>query len=60
MEPIGVLFEGGGYLVVQRCVVCGHLWRNRSSPSDSSEALQALMGRPVPDTRSDTRSRRPR
>ena len=49
MEPIGVLFENGRHIVVQRCVDCGHTWRNRSSPADASAVLATLMGRPVPD-----------
>jgi hypothetical protein len=47
MEPVGVLFEGGEFLVYQRCVQCGHMWRNRSAANDSRAALQALTGRPV-------------
>jgi rubrerythrin len=55
MEPIGVLFENGEHIVVQRCVQCGHLWRNRSSPGDDPAALTVLMGRGVPNTRKTRR-----
>ncbi|QSB04340.1 RNHCP domain-containing protein [Natronoglycomyces albus] len=48
MEPIGSVYEGGGYIIVQRCQSCDHLWRNKASRRDSTEAILALMGKPVP------------
>lgn len=49
MEPIGALSQGTGWIVVQRCGSCGHLWRNRVSDRDDRDAVLALFGRPVPD-----------
>lgn len=48
MRPAGVLFEGGQYILVHECVRCGFQRRNRSAVRDSTHALVALMGRPVP------------
>lgn len=49
MEPIGALVVGDGYVVVQRCLSCGHPWRNRTVAGDDLDALLSLVGRPVPD-----------
>jgi RNHCP domain len=50
MEPIGAQLAGGELVVVQRCVRCGHLWRNRTSPADNRDLLIALTARPTPTT----------
>lgn len=49
MEPIAALSEGDRFAVVQRCVGCGHTWRNRVAADDDRDAVLALFGRPVPD-----------
>lgn len=49
MRPVGVLFEGGEYVLVQRCEVCAHQRRNRAARNDSRPALAALFGTAVPD-----------
>lgn len=49
MRPVGVLFEGGEHVLVQRCVRCGHQRRNRAARGDSRVALAALFGMAVPD-----------
>jgi hypothetical protein len=49
MEPIGALSEGGEIIVVQRCLVCGRIRRNRSAADDDRDALLGLFGSPVPD-----------
>ena len=49
MEPIGALSERDGIVLVHRCVVCGHIRRNRSATDDDHDAVLALFGRPVPD-----------
>jgi len=49
MEPIGALSEGDGIVLVHRCVVCGHLRRNRGADDDDRDAGLALFGRPVPN-----------
>lgn len=49
MEPISALAEGNGVIVVQRCVKCGHTWRNRSAMNDKREVLLSLFGSPAPD-----------
>ncbi|MGH3981064.1 MAG: RNHCP domain-containing protein [Pseudonocardiaceae bacterium] len=49
MQPVGALSEHDGLVVVQRCVACGHTWRNRIATADDRDAVLALFGRPVPD-----------
>ncbi|MBV8995160.1 MAG: RNHCP domain-containing protein [Pseudonocardiales bacterium] len=49
MEPVGALWEGGEVVVVQRCLGCGHIRRNRAAANDDRDALLALFGRPVPN-----------
>ncbi|MGH3901428.1 MAG: RNHCP domain-containing protein [Pseudonocardiaceae bacterium] len=49
MEPVGALSESGRIVVVHRCVVCGHVRRNRSAADDDSDALLGLFGQPIPD-----------
>lgn len=48
MEPIGAQLERGELVVVQCCVECGHLWRNKTSPADDRDLLIALTARPTP------------
>lgn len=47
MEPVGLLYEGGQYFVVQRCVECGHWWRNHTTEDDDRAAILELAGEPV-------------
>jgi len=47
MQPVGVLFEDGRHVLVQRCVRCGHQRRNRAAAGDDPAALEALYGLPV-------------
>jgi DNA-directed RNA polymerase subunit RPC12/RpoP len=49
MEPIGALYEGGRTIVLQRCLTCGHTWRNKTARNDSQDAVLALFGRVVED-----------
>lgn len=58
MEPVGALSESDGFVVVQRCVACGHTWRNRTAAADDRDAVLALFGRPVPDPAGDAAQRR--
>ena len=39
----------GEIVVVQRCLGCGHIRRNRAAANDDRDALLALFGRPVPN-----------
>lgn len=48
MEPIGVLVQGNGYVVVHRCTRCGLVRRNRAAVNDNFEVLVRLAGRPLP------------
>lgn len=57
MMPVGALHERGEFVVVQRCVECGHVWRNRAAPGDHKDALFALMGKPVTDPAAQPRGR---
>jgi RNHCP domain len=56
MEPVGVLYEGGGYVIVQRCTGCAHTWRNKSAPGDSQKAILGLAGKPVETSRPEART----
>ncbi len=47
MQPVGVLYEGGRYVVIQRCVECGHRWRNHTAHDDDLAVMLALAGEPV-------------
>jgi len=49
MPPVGVLYEQGRHVLVQRCERCGHQRRNRAARGDDPAALAALFGRAVPD-----------
>lgn len=59
MEPVAALHERGETVVLQRCVRCGHTWRNRAAPGDDRAVILALFGRPVPEVGRGHR-RRPR
>ncbi|HRZ30190.1 MAG TPA: RNHCP domain-containing protein [Candidatus Paceibacterota bacterium] len=44
MEPIGIELEKGKYIVTQRCLKCGKIWRNEASPQDAiSQFLTDLL-----------------
>lgn len=49
MEPVGVLTAGTGHVIAHRCTGCAVIRHNKASAKDSSESLDALLGRPVPD-----------
>jgi hypothetical protein len=34
MEPIGVELEKGKYVITQKCLKCGKMWRNEARPED--------------------------
>jgi hypothetical protein len=42
MEPISVEQKHGRFVILHRCVVCGHKKRNESSSEDSVDALIQL------------------
>jgi RNHCP domain len=44
MEPVGTLLENGEFVVVQRCVRCGRMWRNRTAANDDRDVVIALSG----------------
>jgi hypothetical protein len=41
MEPVGVLYERGEFVLLHRCVACGHARRNRAAAGDD---LSPLLG----------------
>ena len=45
MEPIAVEQARGRYVIVHRCLKCGQVKRNRSSPGDSSRTLVEVARR---------------
>jgi len=45
MEPIAVEQARGRYVIVHRCLACGQVKRNKSSPDDSSRALVEVARR---------------
>lgn len=34
MEPIGLELEKGKYVITQKCLKCGRIWRNEARPED--------------------------
>ncbi|MFA5001144.1 MAG: RNHCP domain-containing protein [Candidatus Paceibacterota bacterium] len=34
MEPIGMALEKGKYVITQKCLACGRIWRNEASAND--------------------------
>jgi hypothetical protein len=50
MPPVGALHERGRTIIVQQCLSCGHVWRNRAADADDPDAILALFGRVVPDS----------
>jgi RNHCP domain len=44
MEPVGTLLESGEFVVVQRCLDCGHMRRNRTAANDDRARVIALSG----------------
>ncbi|MEN3360559.1 MAG: hypothetical protein V7637_4541 [Mycobacteriales bacterium] len=58
MEPVGALAEGGRTVLVQRCVGCGRVWRNRVADGDDPDAVLALFGQVVQTGPVDPRRRR--
>jgi RNHCP domain len=51
MEPIGALHEGGRTVLVQRCVGCGRVWRNKVGPDDDPDAVLGLFGQVIETAR---------
>jgi RNHCP domain len=60
MAPVGALYEQGRTVLVQRCVDCGHSWRNRAADGDDTDAVLALFGQVVDGTAAPARDRRRR
>jgi DNA-directed RNA polymerase subunit RPC12/RpoP len=61
MEPVGAEHAGGRTVLVQRCLRCGRVWRNKVAPDDDADAVLALFAevvQPGPAAR-PARRRRP-
>lgn len=43
MEPVGAEQKSGESILVHRCVVCGHIKRNRTAPEDNFSLLLKIM-----------------
>ncbi len=44
MEPIGIELEKGKYVITQKCLKCGRIWRNEATASDEiGEFLTNLL-----------------
>lgn len=48
MEPAGATQKSGETIIVHRCVVCGHIKRNRTAPEDDFELLIELVAQGDP------------
>ena len=44
MEPVGCLLKHGGYYIKHRCVSCGFLRLNKTSPADDFDSVAVLPG----------------
>ncbi|MFA6279068.1 MAG: RNHCP domain-containing protein [Candidatus Paceibacterota bacterium] len=42
MEPIDAALESEGYVILQRCVTCGHERRNKASKDDDFDVILQL------------------
>lgn len=42
MEPIGVEIVGGEYILLHKCIECGHVKKNKTSPEDDFDAILEL------------------
>jgi hypothetical protein len=43
MEPVGAEQKSGESILVHRCVICGHIKRNRAAPQDNFSLLLKIM-----------------
>jgi hypothetical protein len=43
MEPVGAEQKSGQSILVHRCVICGHIKRNRTAPEDNFSLLLKIM-----------------
>jgi hypothetical protein len=50
MKPIAIIAQRDELVVVQECVVCGHRWRNRTSPDDDRALVIRLSATPLRDS----------
>lgn len=48
MEPIGIEIRPKGMLVQQRCIACGHVWKNSVAKDDNSDLVLKLSVMPPP------------
>ena len=43
MEPVGAEQKSGESILVHRCLICGHIKRNRTAPEDNFSLLLKIM-----------------
>lgn len=43
MEPVSVETKNGNYVIIHRCIKCGHEKRNKASKDDNFEAILKLV-----------------
>lgn len=43
MEPVGAEQKSGENILVHRCVICGHIKRNRTAPEDNFSLLLKII-----------------
>lgn len=39
MKPIGIEVDKDGYIILHKCVTCGHIKKNTSAPEDDYEEI---------------------
>ncbi len=47
MEPVGVDFKSGKYVIIHRCVSCGFKKRNKMAKDDNFDAILKLSSHPT-------------
>lgn len=47
MEPIGVISDGGEYVLIHKCIICGYKKRNKSDSKDNIDIIIKLSSQPI-------------
>lgn len=47
MEPVGIEMRSGEYVILHRCVRCGHEKKNKASKDDNFEVILQLSNHPI-------------
>lgn len=48
MKPVGVDLKHGEHIIIHKCLKCGKITRNKTSPEDNFEKILKLSAKPLP------------